>query len=122
MLSLEREARAAGRGIWSDPFYAMRSAETAGEWLGGFELVEGRVVAVGRGGGRAYLNFGEDWRPDFTVAVDRTAQKLFQAQGLALDRLPGKRLRVRGWRQSVYGPLHEATPLGRETSRRKAGD
>src|SRR3546814_3272939 len=39
MLSLEREARAAGRGIWRDPFYAMRSAETAGEWLGGFELV-----------------------------------------------------------------------------------
>ncbi|HEY9548264.1 MAG TPA: thermonuclease family protein [Kiloniellaceae bacterium] len=109
MLALEREARAAGRGIWSDPFYAMRSAETAGEWLGGFELVEGRVVAVGRGGGRAYLNFGEDWRQDFTVAVDRQAQKLFEEQGLALDSLAGKRLRVRGWLKSYNGPLIEAT-------------
>src|SRR3546814_12103395 len=72
---------------------AMRSAETAGEWLGGFELVEGRVVAVGRGGGSTYLNFGEDWRQDFTVAVDRQAQELFEEQGLALDSLAGKRLR-----------------------------
>src|SRR3546814_5127520 len=109
MLSLEREARAAGRGIWSDPFYAMRSAETAGEWLGGFELVEGRVVAVGRGGGSTYLNFGEDWRQDFTVAVDRQAQKLFEEQGLALDSLAGTRLRVRGWLKSYNGPLIEAT-------------
>src|SRR3546814_18409837 len=85
----------------------MRSAETAGEWLGGFELVEGRVVAVGRGGGSTYLNFGEDWRQDFTVAVDRQAQKLFEEQGLALDSLAGKRLRVRGWLKSSNGPLIE---------------
>src|SRR3546814_10391026 len=52
MLALERAARALGRGIWRDPFYAVRSAETAGDWLGGFELVEGRVHAVGRGGGK----------------------------------------------------------------------
>src|SRR3546814_1675799 len=110
MLSLEREARAAGRGIWSDPFYAMRSAETADEWLGGFELVEGRVIAVGRGGGSTYLNFGEDWRQDFTVALDRQAQKLFEAQGIALDGLAGKRLRVRGWLRAYKVPLIEATP------------
>src|SRR3546814_18690321 len=69
------------------PCYAMRSAGTAGEWLGGFELVEGRVVAVGRGGGSTYLNFGEDWRQDFTVAVARQAQKLFEEQDRKSTRL-----------------------------------
>src|SRR3546814_9472672 len=64
VLALERAARALGRGICRDPFYSVRSAETAGDWLGGFELVEGRVHAVGRGGGKVYLNFAADWRQD----------------------------------------------------------
>lgn len=109
MLTLERAARAAGRGIWSDPFYALRTAETADRWLGGFELVEGRVQAVGRGGGRAYLNFAEDWRTDFTAALDRGAQDLFAEAGIALDALAGRRVRVRGWLESYNGPMIKVT-------------
>jgi endonuclease YncB( thermonuclease family) len=109
MLALEREARAAGRGIWGDPFYAVRDAAAAGDWLGGFELVEGRVHAVGRGGGRTYLNFAEDWRQDFTIALDRRTLELFAEDGLDLDSLAGKRLRVRGWLKSYNGPMIEVT-------------
>lgn len=109
MLALERAARAAGRGIWGHPFYAVRSAETAGDWLGGFELVEGRVQAVGRGGGAAFLNFTEDWRQDFTLVLDRDAQKLFEAEGIALDGFAGKRVRVRGWLESYNGPMIEVS-------------
>lgn len=109
MLALEREARAAGRGIWGDSFYAVRSAEAAGDWLGGFELVEGRVLAVGRGGGAAFLNFAEDWRQDFTLVLDRAAQKLFAAEGIALDGFAGRRVRVRGWLESYNGPMIEVT-------------
>jgi len=109
MLALEREARAAGRGIWGDPFYAVRDAAAAGDWLGGFELVEGRVHAVGRGGSKAYLNFAEDWRQDFTVSLDRRTQGLFTEEGLDLDSLAGKRLRVRGWLKSYNGPMIEVT-------------
>src|SRR3546814_13576949 len=108
MLALERAARALGRGIWRDPFYAVRSAETAGDWLGGFELVEGRVHAVGRGGGKVYLNFAADWRQDFTATLGRPAQKLFAEQGLDLAALDGKRLRVRGWLQSYHGQTGRA--------------
>src|SRR3546814_7931296 len=80
MLALERAARALGRGIWRDPFYAVRCAETAGDWLGGFELVAGRVHAVGRGGGKVYLNFATAWRQDFPATPGRPAAKLFAAQ------------------------------------------
>jgi micrococcal nuclease len=109
MLALERAARAERRGIWADPYYAVRPAERAGQWLGGFELVEGRVFAVGRGGGRTYLNFDADWRTDFTIALDRRAVALFADQGVDLELLEGKSLRVRGWLKSYNGPMIEVT-------------
>jgi endonuclease YncB( thermonuclease family) len=109
MLALEQEARAARRGIWADPFYALRSAEDAGRWLGGFELVEGRVFAVGRAGSNTYLNFAEDWREDFTVVIDRQAARLFAAAGIDPAAYEGKKLRVRGWLKSRNGPMIEAS-------------
>ncbi|GAB4365243.1 MAG: thermonuclease family protein [Kiloniellaceae bacterium] len=109
MLALERAARAAGRGIWGHAFYAVRRAEEAGRFLGGFELVEGRVIAVGRGGGKTYLNFAEDWRQDFTIAIDRRAERLFAEQGIDLDGYAGKSLRVRGWLKERNGPMIEVT-------------
>jgi len=109
MLALEREARAAGRGIWADPYYDPRRAEEAGAWLGGFELVEGRVIAVGRGGGNTYLNFAEDWRSDFTILLDRRAQRLFEEAGVDPAVYEGKNVRVRGWLKSRNGPMIEAT-------------
>ncbi|MGF1595127.1 MAG: thermonuclease family protein [Kiloniellaceae bacterium] len=109
MLALEGTARAERRGIWADPYYAVRPAGRAAQWLGGFELVEGRVFAVGQGGGRTYLNFDEDWRSDFTIALDRRAAALFADQGVDLERLEGKILRVRGWLKSYNGPMIEVT-------------
>lgn len=109
MLALERAARQARRGIWAEPFYAIRSPEEAARWLGGFELVEGRVFAVGHGGGRTYLNFAEDWREDFTISLDRQAAGLFDERGIDLEAFEGKRLRVRGWLKSYNGPMIEVT-------------
>lgn len=109
MLALERQARAARRGIWGDPFYAVRSAAAAGDWLGGFELVEGRVLAIGGGGGRTYLNFADDWRQDFTIALDRQAAGLLEQEGIGLDSFAGRRVRVRGWLKAYNGPMIEVT-------------
>ncbi|GAB4229960.1 MAG: thermonuclease family protein [Kiloniellaceae bacterium] len=109
MLALEREARAARRGIWADAYYAVRSAETAGRWLGGFELVEGRVLEVGRGGRNTYLNFGDDWRSDFTLVVDHRARRLFEEQGIDLNSYEGKSVRARGWMKSRNGPMIDVT-------------
>jgi len=109
MLALERAARQAQRGIWAEPFYAVRSPEDAARWLGGFELVEGRIFAVGHGRGRTYLNFAEDWREDFTIALDRRAAELFDARGIDLEAFEGKTVRVRGWLKSYNGPMIEVT-------------
>lgn len=109
MLALESAARTAGRGIWTHPFYAPRDPTGVAQHLDSFELVEGRVLAVGRAKGRAYLNFGADWHSDFTVALDRKALRLFEDGGIAPEDYAGRRVRVRGWVREFNGPLIEAS-------------
>ncbi len=110
MLAIEREARAAERGIWAHPYYRVLGHAEAGRHIGTFQLVEGRVLEASVVRGRAYLNFGADWRTDFTIAVPERALATFRtAFGRGLERLTGTRVRVRGWLRSLNGPLIEAT-------------
>jgi endonuclease YncB( thermonuclease family) len=109
MLALERAARAAGRGIWGHPFYAVRAPAETGRHLNSFQLVEGRVLDAARVRTRVYLNFGPDWRTDFTVTLDSGARRLFRAAGFDPLSLEGRRVRVRGWLRDFNGPLIDAT-------------
>ncbi len=109
MLTLERAARAARRGIWRNRFYRIRDAQDAARDIGGFQLVEGRVFAVAPRRKRTYINFSADWRTDFTITVAARARRLFRAAGLDLAQLEGRRIRVRGWVKSYNGPTIEAT-------------
>ena len=109
MLALEAAARAGRRGIWSHPFYAVLTPEAAADHIDDFELVEGRVLSVGGTSSRTYLNFGADFRTDFTVSVARRDRRAFDAAGLDLDGLEGHIIRVRGWVDSINGPMVEAT-------------
>lgn len=109
MLARERDARAARRGIWSDPYYAIRTPETAAKHINSFEIVEGTVLAVAVVSGRAYLNFGDNWRTDFTVTLSSKTVRQFIQDGAPPDRYKGRRVRVRGWLQSRDGPMIEAT-------------
>jgi endonuclease YncB( thermonuclease family) len=109
MLALERAARAGRRGIWTNPFYAIREAEAAGAHLGSFQLVEGRVLEAAVVRGRAYLNFGADWREDFTVTLAPKVRRRFEVEGIDPRDYQGTRLRVRGWLKSYNGPMIEVT-------------
>ncbi len=109
MLGHERQARAAGLGIWADPYYAIRApAETIGD-IGTFQIIEGRVLDAANVKGRVYLNFGLDWRNDFTVTVAAKAQKLFTGNGIDLLALKRRRLRARDWLKQRNGPMIEAS-------------
>jgi endonuclease YncB( thermonuclease family) len=109
MLALEREARAAKRGIWANAFYRVRDIAETPELIDSFQLVEGRVrqAAVVRGHG--YLNFGPDWRTDFTVSIAPAGLRRFDGGAAALAALQGRRIRVRGWLQRYNGPMIEVT-------------
>ena len=109
MLELESRARRERRGIWRHPYYRVRRDTDAGRDIGSFQLVEGRVRAIATVRDRTYLNFGADWRRDFTVTVRNRHRRLFDAAGLSLGSLEGRRIRVRGWLDSRNGPMIEAT-------------
>lgn len=114
LLAKEDLARQNRRGIWSNSPYRVRNSAQTRELLalrGGFAVVEGRVQKVASSGGRAYLNFGADWKRDFTATVPPglmrakpEAQKLLQA-------LEGRSVRVRGWIERRNGPLIEVSSL-----------
>ena len=109
MLAAERAARAAGRGIWAHPFYRLRTAATVDADAYSFQLVEDTVVSATVVRGRVYLNFGADWRSDFTITVaprDRRAfERAWSAAGAATaEALAGRRVRARGWIGRFNGP------------------
>ena len=109
MLAIEREARGARRGIWADPYYRVLAPDEAARHVGSFQIVEGQVRDAAVVKRRGYLNFGADWRSDFTVTVAPRDRKLFQEAGLAIADFDGRTIRVRGWIKSFNGPMIEAT-------------
>ena len=109
MMRLERAARQARRGIWGHPYYRIRRAASAGRDIGSFQLVAGTVRKVAVVRSTTYLNFGADWRSDFTVMVRGRDRKRWRKAGLSLTDLEGKQIRVRGWLKSRNGPMIEAT-------------
>ena len=109
MLAIERRARAGRLGIWTRPHYRVRAAGEAGTGLRSFQLVEGRVRAAAVVKGRGYLNFGDDWRNDFTVSIAPRDRRRFEAAGIAVQDYEGRLVRVRGWIVSFNGPMIEAT-------------
>ena len=111
MLAAETEARAANRGIWSDPYYAIRNPDP-GVLLpltNTFQLIEGRVVEAAEVNGTVYLNFGADWRSDFTVSIARKYMKNFEGAGIDPLVYQGQSIRVRGWITKRNGPMINAT-------------
>ncbi|MBK8174093.1 MAG: thermonuclease family protein [Rhodospirillales bacterium] len=108
MLSIEAGARARGVGLWREPEFAVRRATDPGPIDGSYQIVEGRVTDASRHGNRWYINFGDDWRDDFTVIIPVQALKLFEAAGMKPYSLKGRDVRVRGWVETLNGPMIEA--------------
>jgi endonuclease YncB( thermonuclease family) len=107
LLAREEAARQAGLGIWADPAYGVRSADALAGAIGSVQLVEGEVERAARAGGRIYLNFGSDWRRDFTVVIPARRLRAFLAAGVDPLALAGRRVRVRGLIEDVNGPQIE---------------
>lgn len=106
LLALEAEAREAGRGLWSDPAYRIRTPDPnlLALDLDSVQIVEGRVISTAQVDGRTYLNFGFDYRSDFTVSIEARDRRAFEAAGIDLLALEGAEVRVRGWIYAMNGP------------------
>lgn len=107
-LALEEEARQAKVGLWHDRAMQPQKASAMIEHIGKTSLVEGQVVRISSNDRYVYLNFGKDWRTDFTV---RLRQKLLKQSGIEPSSFDGKKLRVRGFVQEARGPLIDISHL-----------
>ncbi|WP_226573284.1 OB-fold nucleic acid binding domain-containing protein [Acuticoccus sediminis] len=99
----ERRAEGAAKGVWSQ-HHPVLSANASNrlERVGQNVLVEGTVMDVGRSRRTIFLNFGADWRSDFTAMVaQRTAGKWVDAPVT----LTGARVRIRGVLEAWNGGL-----------------
>lgn len=113
LLAREAPARRAGRGLWGR-FLMLRAAEPYDGGLDRFEVVEGTVARVGRGGQRHYLEFGRDWREDFTAGIEDRLLNRFAEAGVPIEALEGRRVRLRGWVRywnGAYLELREAVQV-----------
>lgn len=77
-------------------------AARAGEFVGRFTRIEGTVTRVYHGREATYLNFGADWRDDFSVTIPKRVLRRFAA---LLDGIEGKTVRVRGVVEQENGPM-----------------
>ena len=117
LLAYEQQARTAKKGLWALPEWQVRTSDKccAREDIGTFKLVKGKVLMTAHvqsaSGGRTYLNFGRDWRTDFSVFVADKDIKWFRKAGIRnLDEFyKGKTVRVRGYLQPVNGVLVRVT-------------
>lgn len=110
LLSTEQQARKNRSGLWGDPDNQPASAQNPEQLLqriGLFTLVEGRIHSVGVRQKWTYLNFGRDWKKDFTATISSTVWARIEKRGLTAANLKGKRVLIRGLVRRWNGPSLE---------------
>jgi micrococcal nuclease len=119
MLALEKQARQNVQNeentgekeqpvnLWHNEENQIYTPETALDAPHRFQIVEGEILKVATVKNTIYLNFGNDWKNDFTVTMDSTARRLFSKEGFDPLSWTGKTVRVRGWIDEYNGPYIE---------------
>ncbi len=107
LYAAEQDARDAKRGIWDKKFYEIRSPEPdkLAQDMDSFQLVQGVITDTAKIRDKVFLNFGADYRTDFTVLIPREGQKRFAKSGIDPLSLEGAKVRVRGWVEMDNGPM-----------------
>ncbi|GHF14458.1 hypothetical protein GCM10017044_05690 [Kordiimonas sediminis] len=97
---LEEEARLQKKGLWASEHYHPRQVPDDFLQAGRFMLVHGTVQSSQTVKATHYLNFGADWRKDFTAELPRRIwQDIPDGESFT-----GKNIEVRGWVDLRGGP------------------
>ncbi|AHB47396.1 nuclease [Hyphomicrobium nitrativorans NL23] len=110
LIKAEDEARRARRGLWSGGTFRVFAASDEDALLrlvGRFVVVEGRVASVTRTRRYTYLNFGRDWREDFTVSLATRVVDRAEGGAERISAIEGRTIRARGWIERRNGPAIE---------------
>ncbi len=103
----EVKARDSKVGFWADETWAIKTPDTVAEVENRFVIVEGTVKKVASRNNVIYLNFGDDWRDDFTVAASSQIRRDFSKAGINVMQLASQKIRARGWVREYNGAYLE---------------
>lgn len=107
LLAHEQVARRAAAGLWANAAYTVRSARATRDLLrrrNSYEVVRGTVAKVTATKARTYVNFGANWRSDFTVGIEARVLRAHPGLATMIAGLEGRRVEARGWIQYRNGP------------------
>lgn len=108
LIAAESAARREKLGLWNEAALSVQRADRTQALLrraGEFTIVEGTVTEVAHRQRETFINFGDDWRRDFTAGLLRTVLDGAPDGRAWLDSLRGRHVRVRGWIERRNGPF-----------------
>jgi len=106
MYDIEDKARKAKIGLWADDSrYKAITASEADNSIGNYAIIEGRVKKIATIRNVIYLNFGADWKSDFTIMIPASLRREFAKEGVSIMNMTNKEIRVRGNLRDYNGPL-----------------
>jgi len=101
LYTAESRARHEKTGIWSSPAYEIRTPSRAGDDVGTFQIIEGKVGSVSSSGGRVFLDFGADRHTSFAATISPDDRKRFREIGVDPFAYANETLRLRGWIERI---------------------
>lgn len=107
LIRAEKAAMIEKSGIWRRFSIIDANRPPKAYWKGEFVIAEGTIRDVYRSPSVTYLNFGDDWRTDFTAAIPARARKKFEAGGWKLADLKNRSVTIRGRVRFYNGPYME---------------
>lgn len=108
LLAHEKLARDAHIGVWALSLYGRKPASLVrmlNPLRSQFQLVAGKVQNVSRTKSAVYLNFGDDWKTDFTARIGKSVISKNSAWAANLEALKGQDIEIRGWIERRNGPM-----------------
>jgi len=111
LYNAERAARNNKQGIWNaavtDGYYDVRKPDPdpLAQYVDSVQIVEGIIVKTADVRGTVYLNFGADYRTDFTIAISKKSRRAFKRTNIDPLTLTGAHVRVRGYLELYGGPI-----------------
>jgi len=110
----EANARAQNLGFWANADHAVKTPYNLKDSINSFQIVEGKVMYVTARKEAIYLNFGREWKEDFTIELPKDYLQFFVGKTggrfdpeIWKDRI----VRVRGWVEEKSGPMITLTHL-----------
>ncbi|NKD55125.1 MULTISPECIES: hypothetical protein [unclassified Haematospirillum] len=105
LLGRESGTRMKDREQWQQA-KILKQADTVGQDdQGTFRIVEGIVRRTTRTNKGAYLDFGADWRTDFSVFLPPATTRRLERAGMTLRKLSGRNVQIRGYIEKRAGYL-----------------